>query len=328
MRRALAAVRRPRSLSEHAWLRRLQSRLAAQGPYVTVGPGDDAAALRVGRTTLLLTTDALVEGVHFRTGWLGARALGSRAYASNASDIAAMGGRPLVALMALEVPHATSSATLDGIVAGFVDAARRHGAKLVGGNVTRGPVLAVTTTLVGQAGSRVVTRAGARPGDRVMVTGALGAMGTAIRDRRAGRATPLPAVPDRVGAGRLLARLASAMIDVSDGLVQDLGHVARASGVRVRLDARRIPLAALCRRRLGPRALGFALAAGEDYELACTVPARRLAGLGRLASRLGCRLTRIGVVESGPPGVVVEADGRPVRVAAGFDHLARPGRRR
>jgi thiamine-monophosphate kinase len=296
---------------------------------VAIGPGDDAAALRVGGTTLLVTTDALVEGVHFRAGWLSPRALGARAYGINASDIAAMGGEPRWALMALAVPPGVRAATLDAVVAGFVAAARRHGAMLVGGNLARGSALAVTVTLIGRAGPRVVGRAGARPGDRVVVTGRFGATGGAVRDRRAGKRTPLPPVPDRVRAGRVLAGVATAMIDVSDGLVQDLGHVARASGVAIRIDAGRVPLAKRVR-RAGRREVELALTAGEDYELACTVPARRLAGLSRLAARIGVRLTPIGVVERGRPAVrVLDADGRPLALErGGFDHLARPRRRR
>ena len=322
--------RRSRAPTEHEWLRRLETRLGRGGRAVLVGPGDDAAVLRIGGATLLLTTDALVTGVHFEPDWLRPRALGERAYRVNASDIAAMGGRPLAAVMALEVPPAMRVTTLDSIVAGFVTAARHHGASLVGGNVSRGPVLAVTVTLLGLAGSRVVTRAGARPGDRVVVTGRLGAMGSAVRDRRRGRPTPLPRVPDRVAAGALLGRVATAMIDVSDGLVQDLEHVARASRVAIRLDASRIPIAAACRQRLGPDAVSFAVSAGEDYELVCTVPSRRLAELERLAPRFGCGLTRIGVVERGRPAVtIVGAGGRTLRPAiGGFDHLAAPGRRR
>jgi thiamine-monophosphate kinase len=164
----------------------------------------------------------------------------------------------------------------------------------------------------------------------VLVTGALGATGAAVRERRRGGRMPLPRLPDRVAAGIALARVASAMIDVSDGLVQDLGHVARASGVAIRLDAARVPVAASCRRRLGTRATAFALGAGEDYELAVTVPGRRLATLDRLAPKLGCRITRVGVVERGRPVVtVLDAAGVPLRLkTAGFDHLAGPARRR
>jgi thiamine-monophosphate kinase len=315
---------RSRAPSEHEWIGRLIARLGRLPSMVRVGPGDDCAALRIGGRTLLVTTDALVDGVHFRRGWLSPRALGERAYRVNASDVAAMGGRPIAAVVAMEVPRNVSAATLDGVVAGFVAAARRHGAALVGGNLARGPALAITVTLLGLAPGRVVTRAGARPGDVVVVTGAFGATGTAVRDRRRGGRTPLPRLPDRVAVGVALARIASAMIDVSDGLVQDLGHVARASGVAIRLEAASVPVAASCRRRLGAKATAVALAAGEDYELALTVPARRIGTLDRLARRLGCRVTRVGAVEHGRPGVaVVDATGAPLRLTTGgFDHLA------
>jgi thiamine-monophosphate kinase len=293
--------------------------------WVRVGPGDDAAVLAVADRSLLVTTDALVDGVHFRRGWLSPRALGERAYRVNASDVAAMGGWPRAAVMALEVPRGTPTAILDGIVAGFVRAARAHGAVLVGGNLARGPRLAITVTLLGRPGRRIVTRGGARPGDVVFVTGALGAGAAAVRARRGGRTAAFPAVPDRVAVGAALAGIASAMIDVSDGLLQDLGHVARASGVAIRVAADRIPLAAACRRLPRREGLTLAVAGGEDYELAGTVPRGRRAALQRIARRLGCPCTEIGEVVAGRPAVrLLDASGRALHVArAGFDHLRR-----
>lgn len=323
--------RRAPAASEHEWLRGLRARLGPGGPAVRVGVGDDAAALRVpnGRA-LLVTTDALVEGVHFERPWLSPRELGERVYAVNASDVAAMGGEPFAAVLALEVPRGVRTALLDEIVAGVVVAARRHRAELVGGNVSGGPVLAVTLTLLGLAGPRIVTRDGARPGDHVVVTGRLGAMGAAVRDRGAGVRTALPPVPDRVRAAAAIAPIATAMIDVSDGLVQDLGHVAAASRVGMRLAAGRIPVARACRMRLKADATPFALTAGEDYELAFTVGAEHVTSLPRLARRAGCPLTRIGIVTRRPVGVtVLDANGRPLPLrAGGFDHLAAPPRRR
>jgi len=321
--------RRLDELGEHGWIATVVRRLGGPRGAVRLGPGDDAAALRVGSTTLLVTTDGLVDGVHFRRGWLTPRALGERAFRVNASDIAAMGGHPLAAVMALEVPRGTPVATLDGIVAGFVTDARRHGAHLLGGNLTRAAHLAITVTMLGRAGRRVVTRAGARPGDLVCVTGALGATGTAVRGRHAGQTVRLPRVPDRVRAGTMLAALASAMIDVSDGLVQDLGHVCRASGVAMRIDPTLVPVAAACRRRFGERATVLAATAGEDYELAFTVPQRRVPALVRRLARFGCRVTPIGTVVAGRPGVtLVDARGHVVQLAErGFDHLRLAGRR-
>jgi thiamine-monophosphate kinase len=233
-----------------------------------------------------------------------------------------MGGRPLAAVLALEVPRGTRASTLDGLVDAFAAAARRHGAALVGGNVARGRQLGVVATLLGIAGPRLVTRAGARPGDAVFVTGTLGGTAAAVRARRAGRTVPLPRVPDRVRAGALVARVASAMIDVSDGLAQDVGHLCRASRVAAQLDAARIPIGAACR-RLGRSALAAAVTGGEDYELCFTVPPSALARLAALEPRLGCRVTRIGRIERGRPRVrIVDAAGDPIPLArAGFDHF-------
>src|SRR6266404_3726376 len=229
----LLAVRRLRDVGEHAWIAALARRLAARPAdrRILVGPGDDAAAVRPGRRPLLVTTDALVENVHFRAGWAAPAALGRRAWAVTTSDLAAMGGVPRFAVLALEAPPAMRAADLDALVGGFAAAARRDGARLVGGNLAAGPHLAITAAVIGEAAGPLVTRAGARPGDRLYVTGALGAAGLAVRRLAAGSAARLPDPPRRVRAGRLLARVASAMIDVSDGLVQDVGQLCRASRV-------------------------------------------------------------------------------------------------
>ena len=293
-----------------------------------MGPGDDAAVVRPASRPLLLTVDALCEGTHFRSTWLTPAALGRRAFLVNASDLAAMGGRPTFALLAVEAPGSYPVARLDALVGGFAAAARRSGARLVGGNLTAGRRLALTVTLLGEAPGRVVTRAGGRAGDALYVTGRLGASALAVRRLAGGRRGALPALPSRLDAGPLLARVASAMIDVSDGLVQDLGHLCRASGVAADLELACVPVAPACRRALGAGAEKFAATGGEDYELLFAVPARRVAALARLAPRLGCRLTRIGRLRRGRPGVrVLDADGRPVRLArAGFDHF-QAGRR-
>ena len=312
-----------RDLGEHAWIARLTGRLAARrmDRRVLVGPGDDAAVIRPGRRPIVLTTDALVEDVHFRRAWLTPSALGRRAFAVNASDVAAMGARPTVALLAIETPSRFRTADLDAIVGGFAAAARRAGAVLVGGNLSSGPHLAITVALLGEADGRVVTRAGARPGDAVYVTGALGRTGAAVRRLLAGGRGRLPPLPDRVRTGRLLARVAHAMIDVSDGLVQDLGHVCRASGVAADVALDDVPVSPSCRAALGADAAAFAAGAGEDYELLFTVPRGREASLARQAPRLGCAMTRIGRIVRGRPAVRVDGLVQSAAGRAGFDHF-------
>lgn len=311
---------RLRDLGEHGFLGRLLPRLAGAGGRVLVGPGDDAAVLRPGRRPLVWTVDALAEGTHFRLGWEAPAALGRRAFRVNASDVAAMGGVPVAALVALEAPATLAASVLDGVMRGLAADARRAGAVVVGGNVAAGRRLVVTVALLGETPGRVVTRGGARPGDLLVVTGTLGGAGLAVWALRRGRRVPRPGVPSRLAAGRALARVAHAMIDVSDGLVQDAGHVARASGVTLELAAPQLPVAPACRAALGAAAAAFAATAGEDYELLAAVPPRRLAAL----RDVGCRLTVVGRVRAGRPGVrLVDEGGRPVRLPRrGFDHFA------
>jgi thiamine-monophosphate kinase len=316
-------ARRLRDLGEHAWIARLTRRLPV-GRRTLLGPGDDAAVLRPGRRPLVVTTDTLVEGVHFRLGWESPSALGRRAYRVNLSDVAAMGATPLAVLVAIAAPPDLPVATLDGIMRGIAADARRSGADVVGGNLTSASHLAITITLLGEATGRVVTRAGARAGDAIWVTGRLGDAATAV-SRLAGGGSGRPPVPVRVVAGRLLAPIASAMIDVSDGLLQDLGHVCRASGVRADVAAASLPIAPACRTRFGDDAIRIAATGGEDYELLFTVPAPRAAVLRRVASRLGCRVTPIGAMAAGRPAVRLhDADDRVLPLGrAGFDHFAR-----
>jgi thiamine-monophosphate kinase len=313
---------RLRELGEHRWIARLlRTSVPCRGTLV--GPGDDAAAIRAPRGPLLLTTDALVEGVHFRLPWESPAALGRRALRVNLSDIAAMGGRPLAVLVAVEAPPELPVRILDGIARGLNGDARRWGADVVGGNLTAGRRLALTVTVVGSAVGAPVTRAGARAGDDVWTTGTLGGSGTAVRALRAGREARRPPVPVRLAAARLLALAVHAMIDVSDGVLQDLGHVCRASAVAAEIDAAALPVAAACRRALGRDATRFAATAGEDYELLVAASPARRERLERLAPRLGCRLTRIGRIVAGRPTVrLLDARGRPLPLGrTGFDHF-------
>jgi thiamine-monophosphate kinase len=286
---------------------------------VSIGPGDDAAVLAPERRPWVVTTDAQRAGVHFRVGWLSWGGLGRRAFRVAVSDLAAMGAAPRAALLALEVPRRFEVRSLSAFVRGFAAEGRRHGAALVGGDVSAGPCFGATATLLGVLRGRAVTRGGARPGDAVFVTGRLGAAAWAVRERRAGRRARLPLPPVRLEAGVALAPVASAMLDVSDGLLQDVTHLCRASGVGAVLELDRLPVIPACR-RLGRSGRLLAATGGEDYELLFTVPR---AGLPRLArARLGCAITRIGTIVPGRRVELVDAEGRLVRCRrAGFDHF-------
>jgi thiamine-monophosphate kinase len=314
-----------REAGEFGLLARLLPTLPAGGRGVRLGPGDDCAVV-AARGALLLTVDALVEGVHFRRDWLSPAALGRKAFAVNASDVAAMGGRPRWCVLQIGAPPRTPAADVAAVSRAVAAAARGAGAALVGGNLSRAVELSVTLALVGAAPPRPVTRAGARPGDALYVTGTLGDAALGARLLRRNRDAGGPAVrrfrapTPRLAAGELLARrgLASAMIDVSDGLLQDLGHLCAASRVGARVALARVPCSAAVRRA----GADLALRGGEDYELLFAVPRRREAALVRAAGQFGCRITRIGEITRGREVRLVDAQGREVPVGdAGFDHF-------
>ena len=192
--------RRLQDLGEHAWIARMLRSLP-RGPLTVLGPGDDAAAIRAPRRPLLLTTDTLVEGGHFALGWESPAALGRRALRVNLSDVAAMGGRPRAALVAIQAPPRLAAAVLDQLMRGLAADARRAGVDVVGGNLAAGRHLAITVTLIGESGRRLVTRAGARVGDDVWVTGTLGGDGIAVSDLLTGRRARRPPVPVRIARG-------------------------------------------------------------------------------------------------------------------------------
>jgi thiamine-monophosphate kinase len=213
------------------------------------GIEDDAAVV----DGLVVTQDALVEGVHFRFDLLDWHGLGDRAAAVNISDLAATGAEPLALLVTLGLPPETE---LDAVLE-LYSGLNERGVPVRGGDTTRADGVVLSVTALGRS-ERVPGRAGARPGDAVVVTGPLGGAGAAFRNGS------LPRVPNRVEEGRRLAAVATAMLDVSDGLARDAGHIAERSGVRLPIELERVPLADGA--ELGD--VGF----GEDYELLATTP--------------------------------------------------------
>lgn len=324
--------------SEAEFIRHLQEEFPA-GEGVRVGIGDDAAVLEgEGRWDWVVTTDLLVEGVHFLPGAQPARAVGWKALARSLSDCAAMGARPRYALVALAFPPHTASKWVKGFFAGFGELARRHRVRLAGGDLSSAAEIVADVQVIGEVEKgRAVLRRGARPGEVIFVSGTLGlsGLGLACARRRLASEQPLlkraleaHLLPNpRIALARALAarRGVTAMIDLSDGLSTDLNHLCEASGVGARVFAEKIPavkLPASLARRLATSGLELALNAGEDYELLFTLPKARAA---RLPNKLaGVRLAQIGEITRGRRVILVEASGRERRIAArGWDHFRR-----
>ncbi len=313
-----------------------------------VGIGDDAAVLRPPTRPLVVTTDTMIEDVHFRTGWTTPRETGRKLAATNLSDIAAMGAEPRFATLAMALPKAVGREEFEELLRGVVERLGEYGAAIVGGDLTGSPKPRVLTlTLFGEAPSRgVLLRSGARSGDHLCVVGPLGDAALALRMSERGehprdiaerRKPPWSALFDpvpRCRLGRALGTsgLATAAIDISDGLVQDLGHLTLASGLVADLALERLPLSAPLRRH--EAAEDLALAGGEDYALLFAVAPSDLEAVAALASSTpeSAPISWIGVLRHPNQGercgaVVFRRHGEAVRkeLDGGFDHF-RAGR--
>jgi thiamine-monophosphate kinase len=279
-----------------------------------------------------VTTDAVVEGVHFRRRDGPLEDVGHKALAVNLSDLAAMGARPRWFVCALAAP-ALDRAEVRALARGMAALARRYRVDLVGGNVARARELSLTVTAGGElAGPAPLLRSGAQGGDALYVSGTLGAARLGLlslagaverRFRRAERRQRRP--EPRVHLGALAAAHATAAIDLSDGLLADLGHLLASSRLGAELEADRIPVDPDVVRALGGRrALRAALLGGEDYELLLAVPGARAAAFERACARRGERVTRIGRLHLGRGMRVRDVEGRPLAAPrGGFDHFAR-----
>jgi thiamine-monophosphate kinase len=339
-------------IGEHALISRITARLATPS-WVLVGPGDDAAVIRPERGALdVLTTDALVEGVHFDRRFVPPDAIGHRALAVNISDLAAMGAAPRAALLSLVLPDQLEVAVVDALVDGLLALAKRHRVAVIGGNITRsprpasgqalGPMMIDVTAIGSVKPRRILTRAGARPGDEVFVTGAIGgaAVGLSILQSGADLSGALERGPEgsaplqekylrpepRVRAGLLFGRnrAASACIDLSDGLADGLRQIAAASGVGITVDEAAIPLAdgvAEFYRSRGTDAWCAALAGGDDYELLFTARPAWRGRLKAVRSQAGdLPITKIGVVTRETRLILRTASGDR-DLPAGFEHF-------
>ncbi|MDJ1132523.1 thiamine-phosphate kinase [Streptomyces iconiensis] len=309
-------------LGEFGLIRELTSRLTST-PAVRVGPGDDAAVVAAPDRRVVASTDILIEGRHFRRDWSTAYDVGRKAAAQNLADIAAMGAVPTALLLGLIVPAELPANWPTELMDGIRDEAQVAAAAVVGGDVVRGDSIAVSITALGDLRNKEpVTRGGARPGDVVAVTGWLGwsAAGHAVLSRgfRSPRAfveahrrpePPYHAGPAAAGLG------ATAMTDVSDGLVADLGHIAESSKVRIDLRSAALDIPAQMSdigQAVGIDPLQWVLTGGEDHAIVATFPSDQ---------KLPARWRKIGTVLAPSALPQVTVDGAPWDKAGGWDHF-------
>ncbi|HYN05439.1 MAG TPA: thiamine-phosphate kinase [Vicinamibacteria bacterium] len=337
-------------IGEKALLRHLQGRIPT-APGVLVGLGDDAAAVETSPFTLV-TTDSQVEGVHFHRDAAPPRLLGRKALSVNLSDVAAMGGIARYATVSLCLPPDLTLGWVDSLYDGLLERAAESGVALVGGNLTRArDSIVVDVTLLGDSG-RLLLRAGARPGDRVVVTGWLGAAAQGVRLLSEGarldedgelvatgvwtessapavlaclRAQLDPRPPLALARSIAERGLARAGMDISDGLSLDLVEICSRSGVGAVIEASAVPVdprAAGLERARGGDALSLALHGGEDYQLLLAVGAEEVGEIGELARVWGVEVAVVGEFVSGEPVAWLrDADGERPLAPGGHDHF-------
>lgn len=323
-------------MTEFELIEKLRALLPGEGSRVRLGSGDDAAVTEPPGATAT-SVDAIVEGVHFTLPAFSPEAIGHKALAAALSDIAAMGAEAGEAYVVLGLPgNGTGGEDLClGIAEGIARLARRTGTAVLGGDITRSPVLSVTLTAVGHEprDAWLVSRGGARAGDVVAVTGELGGAAAALRllDGTAVGEPPAPAalrarqfsIEPRLAAGRALADAgATAMIDISDGLGADAGHLAKAGGVRLEIEMGSVPVQAGVAEVAGGETAALEMAAngGEDYELLACLPPESFEAAVSAVEKEGTSLTGIGVVSSGS-GVSLGLPGGAEVEPGGWDHL-------
>lgn len=341
----MTETERVRDIGEFALIARLQAALperARASETVTVGIGDDCAIWTPDRNApAVMTTDMLVEDIHFRLGWTSWPDLGHKTLAVNLSDLAAMGATPVLATVSLGLRGDEAVADLEALYRALGELAARTGCVIAGGDIVRSPhALTFSVTAIGECRhGPPLRRNGARPGDLIAVSGTLGAAVAGLMllmhpDERA-RASTAPLLiaahqrPEpRLALGEVLAEHgATAAMDLSDGLFGDLPKILAASGVSARIDERRLPVAAAVRALFPDEWLDLVTRGGEDYELLFTLPPASLGATTRAAERVGATITPIGTIL--PPGTtpgsieVIDLQGDQYGVAPGaFDHFA------
>jgi len=304
-----------------------------QWKNMVAGIGDDAAAWKNKRGLTLATTDCLVENIHFKPGQSSWRDLGWKALAVNLSDIAAMGGKAGYALVTIGLPREAEVESIIDLYEGIIELGNMWGVAIAGGDITSSEKFIISLTVTGNSGKHLLRRSSARPGDIIAVTGNPGMAAAGYKLIEDGIEETETDAPLRQAFLRPSPRLAEGIaicasgsrtaIDISDGLVADLGHICNSSGTGARINTDLIPVHPTARKIFPDQALDMALGGGEDYELLFTAEAQVIEKVKRTTST---RVTVIGEVTTGPAGVVnvIDENGRPYRVEkAGWDHFGK-----
>jgi thiamine-monophosphate kinase len=321
-------------LGEFGLIERIR-KTTPKGPGVRIGIGDDAAWLECKNRSFLITSDLLIEGIHFDLRWTSFYELGYKTLAVNVSDIAAMGGRPTYLTISMGIPVNSSTKKVEDFFRGIRALGSQTGVTLVGGDTSAARLVFVSASLIGQAPFGAITRAGAKEGDDIYVTGTLGdaALGLEILKKnqkvkkwdRAFLISRHLFPSARLKAGLILAkeRLARAMIDVSDGLLQDLGQLCKASKVGAVVWSEALPLSRAYHSSMSKNGPVHALCGGEDYELLFCLRSRDRARLEKVKKRLGVRITCIGKCVPSRHGIrVITSKGKSLPVPLmGYDHF-------
>ena len=303
-------------------------------PELILGIGDDTAAWQDGAAVQLATIDSLVQGVHFNLDWTSWPDLGWKALAIGLSDIAAMGGKAAYVLVSLALPDDTDVADVTGLYSGIIALAGQHNVAIAGGNISQAPLVVINVAATGSAaGDKLLRRNGARPSDKIAVSGHPGTAAAGLEMLTTGTSfdTKTQAVlsnaflrpQPRLALGQLLVkRGVAAAIDLSDGLLADLGHICRASGTGARIEVERLPVHPTVRANFHNQATELALSGGEDYELLFSAGVEII---DRIAAAAGLPVTIIGEIVAGPPGDIslVDRDGKHHKPRqAGWEHFA------
>jgi thiamine-monophosphate kinase len=315
------------------------SQIADTGEGVIKGIGDDAAVLRPSPgQVLLVTTDLLLEGVHFQLAFTDPYRLGRKALAVNLSDIAACGGQPRAMLVSLAIAADAELAFVQALYKGIIEQAKEFKVALVGGDTSHGERLLISITLIGEAEeAKIVYRSGAKEGDLIFVTGTLGDAALGLTMLKKGikqgylverHLDPVPRV--REGVAIAHQGLALSMIDISDGLVADLGHILEQSRVGAEVRLSQLPLSEEYRKEVGAYSsdpFALALAGGEEYELLFTAAPAKEKAVAKLAKELGIPITSLGKIVDAAQGVIIYTeDGTEYPIAqTGHDHFKTGG---